>query len=295
MRISTVGRHLREGYKNLSRNSWMSFAAVGAVSVSLFILGVFLLLAMNVSYMAEKLEEQVEIRVFVDELANENEVEAIDAKLRSLVDVKEVVFISKEEGLEILKKGLGEESSVLDGLENENPLRDAFYVKSFHPRQVGDLAKKIEKIPFVAEVKYGRDTVEALFSVTTIVRNVGLIFSIGLAFTSLFLIANTIRLTIYARRKEIEIMKLCGATNWFIRWPFFLEGMWMGFLGSLLPILLIGVGYFELLRRQKTSIYFLELMPFDPFIYQLAILLTGSGVFIGVIGSMMSVRRFLKI
>lgn len=295
MKASTIGRHFREGFKNLFRNSWMTIASVGAVAVSLFILGVFLLLAMNVNYMASQLEEQVEIRVFIDELANEKEVETIDAKLRSMNDVKEVLFIPKEEGLELLREDLGQEASVLDGLEAENPLRDAFYVKSFQPRLVGELAGQIEKIPFVAEVKYGRDTVEMLFNVTSIIRNVGLVFSIGLAFTSLFLIANTIRLTIYARRKEIEIMKLCGATNWFIRWPFFLEGMTMGFIGALVPIIVLLVGYTQILKHQTAGLFFLDLMPFHPFMWQLALVLSGTGVLIGVTGSVMSIRRFLKV
>ncbi|OEF97825.1 permease-like cell division protein FtsX [Desulfuribacillus alkaliarsenatis] len=295
MRISTMGRHIREGFKNLSRNSWMTSASVGAVAVSLFILGVFMLLTMNVNYMAERLEEQVEIRVFINENATEYEVEAVDARLRSMVEVKEITFITKEEGLEILRQDLGEDASVLDGLEEDNPLRDAFYVKSFDPRQIGELAAKISNVPNVAEVKYGRDTVEALFDVTSIIRNVGLVFSLGLAFTSLFLIANTIRLTIYARRREIEIMKLCGATNWFIRWPFFLEGMIMGLIGSIIPIIILSLGYLHILDRYSSPIFFLELMPFFPFMINLAIALVSTGVLIGIVGSLMSVRRFLKV
>ncbi len=295
MKASTFKRHLREGFKNLFRNSWMTIASIGAVTVSLFILGVFLLLAMNVNYMAEQLEQQVEIRVFIDEMASQTEIDGIDAKLRSLKDVKEVLYISKEEGLNSLRNDLGEEASVLDGLDEENPLRAAYYVKSFNPREIGALAAEIEKIPFVAEVKYGRDTVEALFNVTSIVRNVGMIFSIGLAFTSLFSIANTIRLTIYARRKEIEIMKLCGATNWFIRWPFFIEGMIMGLIGALIPILLLSIGYWQILENQTATLFFLELMPLNPFMWQLAGALVATGILIGVIGSVMSVRRFLKI
>jgi len=295
MRISTFNRHIREGFKNISRNSWMTIASVGAVAVSLFILGVFLLLAMNVNYMAQKLEDQVEIRVFIEELAEQQEIDDIDARLRSLNDVKEVVFVSKEEGLEALRNDLGSEASVLKGLDEENPLRDAFYVTSFFPRQIGQLAAEIEKIPFVAEVKYGKDTVETLFNVTSVVRNMGLMFSIGLAVTSLFLIANTIRLTIYARRREIEIMKLCGATNWFIRWPFFIEGMIMGVIGSMIPIIFLGVGYWQILEKQSDAIFFLELMPLNPFIWQLSLVLVGTGVLIGVVGSLMSVRRYLRV
>lgn len=295
MRISTISRHIREGFKNLSRNSWMTFASVGAVAVSLFILGVFMLLTMNVNYMADKLEEQVEIRVFIEETATEKEISEVENQLRSLPEVKQVAFISKEEGLEILKQDLGEDSGVLAGLEDENPLRDAFYVKSFDPRQTNVVAAKIQQISHVAEVKYGRDTVETLFNVTSIIRNVGLVFSLGLAFTSLFLIANTIRLTIYARRREIEIMKLCGATNWFIRWPFILEGIIMGTIGSLIPILLLSVGYMQVLKHYSTPIFFLELMPMYPSMFNLAFSLILTGVLIGIVGSFMSVRRFLKI
>lgn len=295
MKLRTIGRHIGEGFKNIGRNSMMTVASVGAVSVSLFILGVFLLLAMNVSYMADKIEEQVEIRVFVEELATEGEIEDVDTAIRALPDVKEIVFVSKEEGLEILKADLGKEAGVLEGLEDENPLRDAFYVKSFTPRQISYLVKSIEEIPFVAEVKYGKETVEDLFKTTTVIKNVGLFFSIGLAVTSLFLIANTIRLTIYARRREIEIMKLCGATNWFIRWPFFVEGVILGILGSVLPILGITLGYWKLLESQSHVFFFIEMMPLLPHITNLAKMLVTTGVLIGVMGSVMSVRRYLNV
>ena len=159
------------------------------------------------------------------------------------------------------------------------------------------VAKKIEKMDFASKVKYGQDSVEKIFDVTNTGRIVGIVLIIGLLFTAMFLISNTIKITIFARRREIEIMKLVGATNGFIRWPFFLEGLCLGVMGSILPIIMVGITYyysFDFLS-DKLSGDFLQLLPFSPLIYQISGVLLLMGAFIGVWGSVMSVRKFLKI
>ena len=159
------------------------------------------------------------------------------------------------------------------------------------------VAKQIEKMDFASKVKYGQGSVEKIFDVTNTGRIVGIVLIIGLLFTAMFLISNTIKITIFARRREIEIMKLVGATNGFIRWPFFLEGLCLGVMGSILPIIMVGITYyysFDFLS-DKLSGDFLQLLPFSPFIYQISGVLLLMGAFIGVWGSVMSVRKFLKI
>jgi cell division transport system permease protein len=146
-------------------------------------------------------------------------------------------------------------------------------------------------------VKYGQGEVEKLFGFTKISRNIGIALIIGLLFTAMFLISNTIKITIVARRREIEIMRLVGATNAFIRWPFFLEGLWLGLLGAILPIVIVGTGYYYMYDylAPKLQDHFVKLLEFYPFIYQIAGLLLLMGAFIGVWGSLMSVRKFLKV
>jgi cell division transport system permease protein len=298
MKIRTLGRHVREGVKNLGRNGWMSFASISAVTITLFILGVFLILAMNVNYFAQSVEKQVEIRVFLDVLATKENVQQVEENIKAISKVDTVTFIPKEEGLKQFKESLGEKAYLFDGLEKDNPLPDTFVVKTIQPQDTSAVAAQIKKLQYVKNLNYGEGTVEKLFAWTGAVRNVGIAFIIGLGFTAMFLIANTIKLTIVARRREIEIMKLVGATNWFIRWPFFVEGLLMGVLGALIPTAMLGVGYYYLLDGIQSSFeaaQLFKLLPLFPLVYEVALGLIAIGAFIGIWGSLVSVRRFLRI
>lgn len=297
MKLRTFGRHLREGLKNIVRNGWMTFAAISAVTITLLILGVFLLLAMNINYIVENVENQVEIAVELDLSVEANQINKIENQIKNTEGVKSVVFVPKEEGLEQLKERFGDEAYLLAGLEEENPLNDLFIVQAFNPQEIDVVAEEIKLIDLVTYVDYGASTVNKLFLTTKWIKNIGITFIIGLAFTAMFLISNTIKITIYARKREIEIMKLVGATNWFIRWPFFIEGFSLGLLGAFIPIAILLFGYNLLLDSVAStlSLSFFELLPLYPLAYQIAILLVSLGAFIGIWGSMMSVRRFLKI
>ncbi|WP_103108991.1 permease-like cell division protein FtsX [Brevibacillus reuszeri] len=298
MKIRTLGRHVREGVKNLGRNGWMSFASISAVTFTLFILGVFLVLAMNVNFFAQSVEKQVEIRVFMADLTTKESLQQFEQDVRALDKVESVQFISKDEGLKQFRESMGEKAYLFDGLEKGNPLPDAFVVKAKMPQDTAVLAAQIKQMKNVRSLNYGEGTVEKLFAATDTVRNVGIGFIIGLGFTAMFLIANTIKLTIVARRREIEIMKLVGATNWFIRWPFFVEGLLMGITGALIPIIILGVGYYYLLDAIKSSFeatQLFTLLPLFPLVYQVALALLAIGAFIGIWGSLVSVRRFLRV
>ena len=160
------------------------------------------------------------------------------------------------------------------------------------------MAKKLDRLDNTFEVKYGEGKIEKLFSFLNTGRNVGLVLILALLFTAMFLISNTIRITIVARRRDIEIMKLVGATNWFIRIPFILEGMWLGILGAIVPITLVTVLYYNvhnLLAPKLAQGKLFELLDFSPFIYQVNGLILLMGVLIGVWGSFMSVRKFLRV
>ncbi|WP_429844198.1 permease-like cell division protein FtsX [Brevibacillus sp. FIR094] len=298
MKIRTLGRHVREGVKNLGRNGWMSFASISAVTITLFILGVFLVLAMNVNYFAQSVEKQVEIRVFMDLLATKENITQVENNIKKLPQVESVSFIPKDEGLKQFKESLGEKAYLFEGLEESNPLPDAFAVKTKQPQDTATVATQIKNFQYVKSLTYGEGTVDKLFSLTEAVRNVGIAFIIGLGFTAMFLIANTIKLTIVARRREIEIMKLVGATNWFIRWPFFVEGLLMGVAGALIPTIMLTVGYYYLLDAITSSFeasQLFKLLPLFPLVYQVALALLAIGAFIGIWGSLVSVRRFLRV
>ncbi len=305
MKISTVVRHFREGGKNIFRNGWMSFASASAISISLFILGVFLLLAVNVNQWTKEVENQVEINVYLELTASPEQVSALQNEIGSLPEVSKVEFISKDEGIEILREKLGEDGGgILEGFEGDgNPLPDAFNVQVIEPRQVSVAAEKIialdegQTAPRIWKVDYGKGTVESLFKVTQIVQNVGLVLVIGLAFTAMFLISNTIKLTIVARRREIGIMKLVGATNNFIRWPFFIEGALLGIVGSLIPVIILLYGYWQLVDRSRLALgtLMIQMMPLSEIGPRIALILLGIGFLIGIWGSTISVRKFLKV
>ncbi|MEG0381251.1 MAG: permease-like cell division protein FtsX, partial [Kurthia sp.] len=213
---------------------------------------------------------------------------------KKLPEVAEMTYSTKEEELTSLVKDFGDDFKLF---EQSNPLRTVVYVKALDPQQTASVAKKIEKYDYTYEVMYGEGKVEKLFNVLNVSRNVGLVLILGLLFTAIFLISNTIRITIIARGDEIEIMKLVGASNSFVRIPFLLEGMWLGILGSIIPIAVVTTLYHNIYKiiAPRLEGEFIKLLDFSPLVYQVSGLLLLIGVLIGVWGSFMSVRKFLKI
>ena len=298
MKGRTLSRHLRESVKSLGRNSWMTFASISAVTVTLLLVGVFAVIMMNLNKVATDLENDVEIRVLIDIMEDEEQTAKVEAELiaqiENLPEVEEVVYSAREQELDNLIKDFGDELSLF---EQNNPLHNVLYVKAADPQQTANVAKQIEKLDHINDVLYGEGKVEKLFSFLNISRNIGLVLILGLLFTAMFLISNTIRITITARKDEIEIMKLVGATNSFVRVPFVLEGMWIGLLGSVIPITAVSVIYYNLYNTLSKRIKgdLLELLEVTPLLYQVSALLVGIGLLIGIWGSFMSVRKFLKI
>ncbi|AKM20372.1 permease-like cell division protein FtsX [Geobacillus stearothermophilus] len=297
MTLHTFKRHVRESMKSLGRNGWMTFASASAVTVTLLLVGVFFVVMFNINHFAQKVENDVEIRVHIELTADNQQKNALRRQIEAIPNVKEVRYSSKDEELKRLIKSMGEEGSSFRLFEQDNPLSDVYVVKAAHPQDTVKIAKQIETLPFVHKVNYGQGTVEKLFDALKVARNVGLVLILGLLFTAMFLISNTIKITIFARRREIEIMRLVGATNGFIRWPFFLEGLWLGMLGALFPIAALSIVYYNVYQvyEQWVSLPFFELLPFSPFMWQLSGLLLVIGAGIGVWGSVMSVRKFLKV
>lgn len=297
MRFSTLKRHIREGFKNIYRNGWMTVASIGAVTMTLILVGVFLALILNLNQMASKIEEDVEMKVFIDLTADEEDIKVLGKEIEAMSDVDSVRFSSNVDELHDLVEGMGEEGQAWLLLEEDNPLNHAYIVRAKDPKETESIASKIETFNHVEQVKFGKDVVQQLFKFNTYARNIGIILVIGLLLTAIFLISNTIKLTIMARSTEISIMKLVGATNGFIRWPFFIEGMLLGVLGAIIPISIIMIGYFFLDKNlsTQTTFSFIELMPYNPFAWQLSLLLLVLGILIGIWGTVMSVRKFLKV
>lgn len=297
MKYNTLKRHLREGAKNIIRNGWMSIASIGAVTVTLVLVGTFVAIMLNINQMANKVEEDVEIKTLVELTATEDEVRELAEEIEAIPEVSTVSFSSKEDELENLVDGMGEEGQAWALFEQDNPLNHAYVVKAKNPQDTEALAAKIEEYDQVYKVNYGQEVVSQLFKFNNYARTIGIGIIVGLVLTAVFLISNTIKLTIMARSKEIGVMKLVGATNGFIRWPFFIEGFLFGVLGSIVPIALIATGYYYVVNNisGKTGFYFVDLLPFNPFIWQLSGIIVLFGALIGMWGSVMSIRKFLKV
>lgn len=294
MKARTVGRHFRESFKSLGRNSWMTFASASAVTVTLLLVGVFVMIMMNLSKVADDLEKDVEIKVLLELTADDKAATQLEKDIKELDGVATVVYSTKEAELEDLIKDFGATMGLSD---QNNPLRAAYYVKAENPQETEKVAQRIDRLKNTYSVEYGEGKIEKLFSFLNVARNIGLVLILALLFTAMFLISNTIRITIVARRREIEIMKLVGASNWFVRIPFVLEGMWIGILGAILPITLVTLLYYNLYNAVQPYLKgeLFNLLPLTPFLYQVNGLILMMGIFIGVWGSFMSVRKFLRV
>ncbi|KEO78557.1 permease-like cell division protein FtsX [Paenibacillus polymyxa] len=305
MTFNTFLRHVREGFKNIFRNGWMSVASVTSIIVSLLILGVFIMLVLNVNSLADQADSQVEVNVFLELNVEQNMRETLQKEIAAMPEISKTTFVTKAQGLEELRKDLGDSGKeLLEGFDKDsNPLPDKIVVEVIEPTTVPFVAEKIEKLNTlhpekpILKVRYGKGTVETLFTITKLIRNVGFIFVAGLAIMSMFLISNTIRVTILARRREIGIMKLVGATNFFIRWPFFIEGALIGLIGSLITVGILFTGYQRLLTAVQGDIALnmLKLMPLEGVWIQLSALLIILGMLVGIVGSTLSMRKFLKV
>jgi cell division transport system permease protein len=304
MTFRTFLRHLREGIKNIFRNGWMSVASITSIIVSLFILGVFVLLVINVNSFADEADNQVQISAFLDSKVDDSLRQQLQTAIESMPEVSKVTFVDKAQGLKEFREKLGADGdALLEGYNQDtNPIPDTFKVEVVEPSTVSFVAGKIEDLNKqypdkpIYKVRYGKGTVEKLFKVTRLIRNIGFAFVAGLGLMAMFLISNTIRVTILARRREISIMKLVGATNYFIRWPFFVEGALIGLIGSLVTVLLLYVGYQTLENAIGFDVTLgFRLVSLESFGLPLGALILALGVLIGIWGSTVSIRKFLKV
>lgn len=295
MKIRTLEYFIREAVSSLRHNGLMSVASVSTVALSLLILGMFLIMVLNLNNMASALESQVQISVYLQDNLNEREVLDLRTRITKLKGVSQVTFIGKDEALVRFKQRLGEQQGILAALGDTNPLPNAFEVKVDSPDRVKTVAGAISQFKGVENAKFGREVVEQLFALTKMIRIFGLVLIVFLALAALFIISNTIRITVFARRREIGIMKYVGATDWFIRWPFLIEGMILGFGGALMAVLLLNKTYSVFTEQVYESLAFLPLIPKYPFLTNITIVLLIIGTSIGALGSTISLRRFMKV
>ena len=295
MSFSTKEYFIKETYKSIRRNGFMSFASISTVAVSLLVLGMFLLIFLNTNHLAQYLESQVQVSVYMQDSATAEDLKNVETKLKQMPGVVKVTPINKQQALARFQERLGDQKQLLDSLGKENPFPNSFEVQVDAPERIKTITPSIDQLPKVETAKFGQEVVEHLFSLTRILRIGGIILVIFLAMATLFIISNTIRLTVFARRKEVIIMKYVGATDWFIRWPFLLEGMTLGFFGAVIASLCLNSIYAGILERIHATLAFLPLLSTSPLLIYVTLFLLAAGTGIGALGSYISLRKFLRV
>ncbi|MCQ6280572.1 permease-like cell division protein FtsX [Bacillus sp. EB600] len=289
-------RHVREGINNFKRNGWMTVTSVSSLAFMIFLVGVAFLLLLNLNHITTKVEKNVEIHVYLVD-TNSNDIKALSNTIRSFEYVSSVTFISKNEGLQSFMKNLGDEGAAFQTLKKDNPLNDELVVKTQQPQDITTVAKRIEKLKLVDKVDYAKNVVGPLVTSTKLARLIGAIFIICLTFIAVHLVTNTIKITVLARKEEIQLRKLIGATNHFIRIPFFIEGSLIGLLGASIASILIGVGYYLVFTyfNKYIDITLIELISPSRLVPISCLSLLILGILIGIWGAISSLRRIVKI
>ena len=293
--FSSLSYFWGETFRSLFRNRFMAIASVLTVTLSMFILGVFLSAVLNINHMASYLENQVEMTVYLKDGLTTDQVMGIGKYLKAQPGMKEIKFTNKDQAMKDFRERMGDQQGLLDAI-NGNPLPASYQMSFQTPEQLKTAAEVVAKYQGVETVQYGKDIIEQLYKVAQVIRLSGIVLIIFLAGAELFIISNTIRLTVFARRREIQIMKYVGASNGFIRWPFLFEGRVIGFLGSGFASLILWEGYKTVVSEMAAAgLVFIPMIPLWPFMGYTTLIILAAGIVIGVMGSAISLRKYMKV
>lgn len=296
----TLGRSIRDALKSVYRNFSLSLASITCITITLIIVACSIIISDNVQNFTKGIERDVTIVAFIENDATKEEIEFIDEQIRSIdnVLVDEINYSTKDAiKEEMIESSEGFEKALSSWEEGENPLRDTYTIKVKEIEKIKETANQIKTIDKIHTVQYGEGVVEKLINVFDIVEKATIIAAIALVVVTVFLIVNTIKLTIFSRKTEIGIMRLVGASNLRIKFPFVIEGIILGVIGSIIPILLVVIGY-RVIYNYFGGILFsslIQLISPTPFVYLASLLLLGLGIVVGMIGSASAVRKYIKI
>ncbi len=294
--IKNFPKHCKTAIQNIWRNGVMSISSIFAVTITLVLIAVIGVVAINIQDMTYDIEESLTIYVKMDREVKDSKAKDIQPDIEAIEGVKKVEFSSKDDELNKLIESQNEDGKKLfETYRKNNPLGAAYVVEVKDTKQLDSIAQKIQELDHVNEVNYGGESTSSLVSSLESIRNGGAIFVVALTVIALFMIANTIKITITSRQTEISIMRMVGASNWFIRLPYMLEGIFIGIIGAIIPVLVLYFGYTTVFNSARDILPAMMTLraPF-PFIWQCTGILVGLGSGVGLIGSFVSVRKFLK-
>ncbi len=283
----------KEGFRNVWVNRLMSLASVSVLMACLVIIGLGAMIFFNINSLLDNIERQNVIMVYVADEATEEQTAAMGGYIENMNNVQSVIFVSKEEAFEAQLESMGEDAALLEGLD-ENPLPDAYKVVVADLTQFDKTVEELKSMDFVDTVRENSDIADKLIdirrAVTIVIAGmVGLLFIV-----SLFIISNTIRITMFSRKLEISIMKAVGATNWFIRWPFMIEGMLLGILAGLLSFGVLAGLYQGMVYVFKDMLSLFTPVAFGEYAGYILLIFMGIGIFTGSFGSLISMGKYLK-
>jgi len=292
------GRSIRDAFKSVFRNFSLSLASISCISITLIIVAIAILISLNINNFTKLIKEDVTIVVFVDNEVQEAGINSIRSSLNRLDNIASIEYKSKA----TLREEMQASSTTLEAImkewtEEENPLKDTFEIKVNDIETINVTASQIESIEGIDSVNYGETMVNQFLSAFKVIEKATIIAVILLILVTVFLIVNTIKLTIFSRKREISIMRLVGAGNLTIKMPFVVEGMILGAIGSIIPILLVIYGYFAIYRHFGGQLFspLIRLITPEPFIYLVSLIVLVIGILVGMIGSYRAVRKYLKI
>lgn len=296
MKFNSLGYFILDALKSIKRNKTITFASVVTVFVTFIVFGTFTLIALNFNKSIKDVSSQVEMKVYLFDDIKPVEKREIELKLSELEGVEDVVFESKEDAFKNFKEIMSESEGLLQGYDlDNNPLPSAFIVKLTDPKFAEPVAKSVQGMAGVEDIGNQQDLIDTIASFVKYVQIGGIVLFVVFIGVSIFLIMNTIKLTVYSRRREIGIMKFVGATDWFIRWPFMIEGIIIGGIGSILATAILYVGYKALFTFISTRMLLVTMVA-PAFVGTVLIwVFILGGIIIGAVGSSVALRKFLDV
>ncbi|MDD2625187.1 MAG: ABC transporter permease [Tenericutes bacterium] len=299
--IRILGRSIKDASNSVFRNMSLSVASISCIAITLIVVSLAMLLSYNVDNATKLIEKDFTIVSFVENKATDKQIKEIEKLIAEMDNVESYKYKSKEEVLEEAKASDDVFKTIIEGWdEDENPLQAAFLIKAKDIDEIEKTSNEIKKIEGISLVRYGENVIKNMLSTFDAVEKVLIIIVVSLVVVTAFLISNTIKLTIFSRKREIEIMRVVGASNTNIKTPFIVEGIFLSVLGSILPIIFTIYGYNYLYSNSSGSMFssylkFLKLVEPTPFVYIVSLMLITIGIIVGTLGSSRAVRKYLKI
>lgn len=294
MKLHSFSLFIKEAFNNIFLNKAMSLATVATLTAGLFLFGITSALALNIFSITEKLEKDFKLAVYLEEELETEEKNKIGIKIQELSNVESIDFVSGEDAYDSLKEQWGD-TEILEGIDDGSILRDSYKITLSDLSQSGEVVKKLEKIDGIAKISRLEDEMSTFVSITKKVQTGTIIITVILALLAVLIMTNTISLSISARDKQIRIMKYVGATDWYIRWPFIIEGMLIGLFSSAFSCVILKYIYSYLLKSFGSYSELIGVLPLNAAMPPVTAIVIGIGVILGCIASMFSIKNSLKV